>query len=265
MKLELGLKGKVAMVTGASSGFGKGCAKALAQEGAQVVICARNKELLEKAREELLEQTSSEIKAIPADLMKPGDIHALVSETVMAFGSVDILVTNSGAPPAGRFMELSDEDWYLALDLFLMSVIRLCREVIPHMEKQGWGRIINLTSTAVKQPLGAMVSSSVGRIGVLPLSKALADDYAAKGICVHTVCPGSIITEGHRAMFAKRAAAMGKTPEEVSRLWVEEIPMHRHGNTEELGSLVAFLASELSSYMTGEVIQIDGGRVRSYF
>ncbi len=263
--MDLGLAGKVAVITGASSGFGKACAKVLAKERARVVICARNEGRLERAKEELREQTAGEIMSIKSDLTKPDNIRALISNTVAAFGSVDILVTNSGAPPKGRFMELSDQDWYLALDLFLMSVIRLCREVIPFMEKQEWGRIINLTSTAVKQPLGPMVSSSVARIGVLAVSKALADAYASKGICVHTVCPGSIMTEGHRAMFEQRASEMGRTPEEVSQLWLGEIPMRRHGCTEELASVVAFLASEKSSYMTGGVIQIDGGRIRSYF
>ena len=188
----------------------------------------------------------------------------MIDQAVDAFGPIDILVNSTGALPKGRFIDLKDEEWALALDMVLMSVIRPCRRVLPEMEQRGWGRIINLTSTSVKQVLGDMAMSNVVRTGIVALTKLISNEYSRKGICTHSVCPGSFLTEGQRAMISDMAAKSQASFEAAEQQWIQDIPMGRHGEPVELANLVCFLVYEKASYMTGNVIQVDGGRVQCY-
>lgn len=263
--MDLGISGRVALVTASSQGLGKACAEALAREGAKVVINGRHKEALEEARKALTDETAGEILAVRGDLTKPSDIERLIDTTTSEFGRLDILVTNCGPPPKGRLMELTEEDWELGLTLVFKSVVRLCRLSLPHMEKAGWGRVISLTSTSVKQPLGQLYTSSVMRTPILALFKILSNQYSQKGITFNVVCPGPFLTEGEKKMFERLAKERGVTYKEASESFIKgDIPMQRIGEPEELANLVAFLASERSSYMTGTAIEVDGGRVQCF-
>ena len=261
--MELGLKGRVALLTAAGSGLGKACASALAAEGAHVVISDVRQEAIDKTTAEIASQTTAHVLGIRADITSNEDVKKLVDATVSRLGSLDILVVSTGFLPKGQLLDLPDEDWGRGLDMALLSAVRLSRAALPHMLKRQWGRILLLTSTSVKQPLGEMAMSSVGRIGVAALSKLIANQYSSQGICAHTVCPGPFLTEGQRDMIADMAAKTHVTFDEAEREWIRDIPVGRHGRPEELGALVAFLASERASYMTGNAIQIDGGRVQS--
>jgi 3-oxoacyl-[acyl-carrier protein] reductase len=263
--MDLGIAGRVALVTASSQGLGRACAKVLAQEGAKVVINGRRKEILEDTRETLIDETGGEIVAVQGDLTLLSDIERLIDMTTSEFGRLDILVTNCGPPPKGRLMDLSEEDWDLGLSLVFRSVVRLCRLALPHMEKAGWGRIISLTSTSVKQPLGQLYTSSIMRIPILALFKILSNEYSSKGITFNTVCPGPFLTEGEKRMFERLAEEQGVTHQEASESFIKgDIPMLRIGEPEELAQLVAFLGSERSSYMTGTAIEVDGGRVQCF-
>jgi len=263
--MDLGIAGRVALVTASSQGLGRACAKALAQEGAKVVINGRRADVLEKTRTQLAAETGSEILAFQADLMKAEEVKRLVESVLEKLGRIDILVTNCGPPPHGLFTELDDEKWDIANELVVKSVVRLCRQVIPVMEKQKWGRIVNVTSTSVKQPLGDMVLSSAGRMGVVGLSKILANQFARSGITVNTVCPGPYMTEAEARYFEEEGLKKGITADQAATEWLTDIPMGRIGDPKEFGDVVAFIASERASYLTGTLIQIDGGRVQSMF
>lgn len=264
-RLDLGLKGKVALVAASSQGLGRACARSLAGEGAVVAINGRRADVLEETRRRLAEETGSEIAAFPADLSKVEDVERLVNAVLEKLGRIDVLITNCGPPPHGVFMELGDEAWDIANELVLKSVVRLCRRIVPVMEQQKWGRIVHITSTSVKQPLGDMVLSSAARMGVVGLSKILANQFARSGITVNTVCPGPYMTEAEARYFAEEGRKKGISPEQAAAEWLTDIPMGRIGDPKEFGDVVAFLASERASYLTGALIQIDGGRVQSMF
>ena len=261
--MDLGIRGRVALVCGASSGLGKAVSRALAMEGARVAACARTSEKLEKAAEDLRKETKGDIFAIAADVSVPAQVKTLVAKTVEHFGKVDILVCNAGGPPPGSFLSQPEDAWQKAVELNLLSTINLCREAVPHMRKGGWGRIINITSFAAKQPHDGLILSNTARAGVLGFAKSLANEMASSGILVNTLCPGAFETERHTALTQKRAAAEGISFEEASAKRAKEIPLGRFGQPAEFGDLVAFLASERAAYITGTAIQIDGGVVKS--
>ena len=261
--MDLGLKDKVALVAAASRGLGKAVAREFAREGAHVAICARGEDVLRATAREIAVDTGGQIFPVVADVTKPEDIQRLVSAVEEHFGQIDILVNNAGGPPTGAFMDFDDEAWEAALRLNLISTIRLCRAVLPGMRARRWGRIVNMTSASVKQPIDGFVLSSAARSGVVGMAKTLANECAAEGITVNNVCPGWTLTDRVKSLAEERAAKEGKTVREVVDEYAADIPARRLAHPDELAALVVFLASERAAYITGATIQVDGGYVRS--
>ncbi len=262
--MDLGLKGKVALVLAASKGLGKACAEALANEGANVVIGARTQHELELAAREIREKSGRQVLAIPVDVTKPEEVKAIVDATVREFGRIDILVNNAGGPPFGRFESFDDAQWQAAFELNLLSTVRFTRLVLPHMRKTGSGRIINIVSLSVKSPVeGALLSTPV-RMGVIAMAKSLSNELGPDAITVNNVASGYILTDRVRQSGLKARLAQGMSEEEAMGDLARDIPLGRLGKPEELAALVAFLASEQAGYITGTTIQVDGGAVRSY-
>lgn len=235
----------------------------LAQEGARLAICARTQEKLAQAAEEIRRETGAEVLAIPADVSVPSEVKNLVEQTVGHYQQLDILVTNAGGPPFGSFLDHPAEVWQKALELNLLSTVNLCREAAPHMKEARWGRIINITSFAAKQPHAGLILSNMARAGVLGLAKSLANELGAYNILVNSVCPGNFETERNLDLSRRRAQQVGLSLEEFRKTRAREIPLERDGRPEEFAALVVFLASERASYITGAAIQIDGGLIRS--
>jgi 3-oxoacyl-[acyl-carrier protein] reductase len=260
--MDLGIQGKVALVAASSGGLGLATAKGLHSEGAKVVICSRSEENLEAARSQIMDQTGGDALAVQADLTQPKDISRMVSKVAETFGTVHILVNNAGGPPAGFFPDMTDEHWQKGVDLTLMSSVRLTRAVLPFMKEQGWGRIINITSVSVKQPINELLLSNSLRLSVIGWSKTLSSQVAADGILVNNVCPGWTRTERVNEIIAARAKAQNTQADEIDQAITADIPMGRMGKPEELANLIVFLASECASYITGTSIQVDGGAVR---
>ena len=260
--MDLGLKGRVAIVAAASKGMGKACAHGLAAEGARVTVCARSEADLLAAANEIREKTKAEVVAVPADVTRLPDIRRVVAKTVEAFGGVDILIANAGGPPLGSFDQMSDAEWQAAFELTLLSTVRLIREVLPHMRKKGWGRILSIQSSSVKQPIEGLVLSNGIRPGVVGLSKTLAAELGKDNILINTVCPGRILTDRLQSGLRARAKGAGKSLEEYLPAATAEIPLGRIGSPEEFAHVVVFLASERASYVTGATIQVDGGLIR---
>lgn len=257
--MDLGLKGKVAVVAAASKGLGKASAIALAKEGVNVAICSRNQaELLEAARE-IGSSTGVEVLAIPADVTKPADVEKLVEETVNRFGRIDILVNNAGGPPAGTFETLGDEDWAKAIELNLFSTIRLTRAVLPYLKKQGTGRIINITSYSVKQPINELILSNAARAGVTGLAKSLSNEFGKYNITVNNVLPGLHATDRLTHLHEVRAKNQKRPVEDIRADENKSIPLGRIGDPADFGSVVAFLASQQAGYITGQSLVVDGG------
>jgi len=261
--MELGLEGRAALVAAASKGIGRACAAGLAAEGARVAICARTRADLEAAAEEIRAKTGAEVLAFPADVTSAADVKALVEATVHAFGRLDVLVTNAGGPPPGPFDRMTDEAFQAAFELNLLSTVRLIREALPHMRARRWGRIVNIQSTSVKQPIDGLLLSNAIRPGVAGLAKTLAAELGRDGITINTVCPGRILTDRSRSFMEHRARQAGLPFEEFLKQDVAAIPLGRIGQPEEVAHVVAFLASERASYLTGVALQVDGGLVRS--
>jgi len=261
--MDLGLKGRVAIVTGSSQGIGKAIAYGLAAEGTKVAICARNQDRLRQTAEEIMASTGSEVLALRADLGIKKEIKSLVKETADKFRRVDILVNNTGGPPSASFLETEEATWSRTIDNLFFSVTNCCLEVIPYMKEQKWGRIINMTSFAAKQPAERLVLSNAVRAGILGLSKTLSNELAEDGILVNVVCPGWTLTRRVEELARSAAEKAGKTYEAIVSEWASGIPLKRFARPEEISNLVVFLASERSSYITGTVIQVDGGFIKS--
>ena len=257
--MDLQLTGKTALVLAASKGLGKACATTLAAEGANVVIGARNPETLDAAAEEINKLGKGRVAAVPIDVRQPKDAEKIIDAAIQQFGRLDILVNNAGGPPFGKFETLDETSWQSAFDQTLLSAVRFCRLAIPHLRKSGNGRIINITSLTVLTYLPNSVLSTSLRLGVVGMAKMLSDELAADKITVNNVAPGLILTDRVRDTLQPRP---GVTEEELMAERAQSIPMGRIGRPEELAALVAFLASPLSSYITGATIPVDGGATR---
>ena len=258
--MELGLEGKIALVTGGSDGIGKAAATTLAAEGAKVTICARRADVLEEAAADIRASTGGEVPAIPADVTNLDHLASLFDAIIAAHGRIDILVNNAGTSSAGLFEEVTDEVWQADLDLKLFGAIRCSRLAIPHMRAQGGGRIVNITTPGGKAPGPASVPTSVSRAAGIALTKELSKDYAKDKILVNTVCIG-LIKSGQNRKAWERARV--DRPDLTEQGYYEErgksVPVGRVGEASEAGDLIAFLVSDRAAYITGTSVNIDGG------
>jgi 3-oxoacyl-[acyl-carrier protein] reductase len=261
--MDLGLKDKVAIIGGASKGLGRACAEVLAQEGAKVAICSRTKPDLDKAAQEMRDASGAEVLVFAGDLDRYETIRELIGTTVDHFGRLDILVNNSGGPPLARAHNATEEQWAVAVQRSLLFFARMSREALPHLKRQGGGRIVNILASTVYQPIPNLALSGATRMGVVAFAKSLADEVGRDGILVNNVCPGSILTERMLSNVTARAKELGISVEEGLAQRAAETAVGRIGEPKELADLVAFLASGKSSYITGTTILVDGGLVRS--
>src|SRR6266550_4638999 len=261
--MDLGLKGKIALVAAASRGLGRAVAEELAAEGAALVLCSRNADTINQTASEIATATGADILALPCDVSKAEEVAALVQAGLERFGRIDILVTNGGGPPAGPFESFNSEAWEAATRLTLFSAIELARQVLPGMKERGWGRILNITSIAVKQPVDNLILSNSLRAGVTGFARTLANEVAAAGITVNNIMPGYTRTERVEELAVMMAEKQGISSAEFKAKWEQEIPMKRLGEPREFAALAAFLVSERASYITGTSIQVGGGWIRS--
>src|SRR5688572_21364516 len=261
--MDLGLKGKVALVGGSSRGLGRAVALELAQEGCAVVLCSRDAVAVEHAAEAIGERTGADTLAVGANLSEVSGVEHVISAAFARFDRVDVLVTNTGGPPAGPFEAHSPEIWQSAIQQNLESVLNLTRAVLPGMKEREWGRIVNITSIAVKQPVDGLILSNSVRAAVTGFARTLANEVAPHGITVNSVLPGYTRTERLVHLAEHNAKTRGSTVDEAYAQWEREIPMKRLGEPDELAALVAFLASQRAAYITGASIAVDGGWIRS--
>lgn len=260
--MDLNLQGKVALVIASSQGLGKAVAAQLVQEGASVMLTSRNEDKLKSVKEELAGLEKGKVAYYAADITKPEEIKGLVRATQVAFGKIDILINNAGGPPGGTFEQLNDEEWQKAFELNLLSYIRIIREVLPDLKKEG-GRIVNLASSSIKMPIPGLILSNTFRLGIVGLAKSLAEELAAYNILVNTVAPGRIATDRITYLDELKAKKTGLTREEIEEQSKKQIPLGRYGEPEEFAKVVTFLVSDASSYITGSSLLIDGGMVKS--
>lgn len=260
--MQLGLKGKRALVTGASSGLGFAVAAELACEGAEVIICSRDPGRLTEAAARLDAMGPGTVTKVCGDMRSSADRKAVVEQALARLGGVDILVSNSGGPPSGVFEDHPEERWGETVDEHLGAIVSLVHGVLPGMRARRWGRILAITSIAVKQPIAGLILSNTARAAVAGFARTLANEVAPDNVTVNNVMPGYTLTARVEQLSAKIAAAEGRTAEDVTAGWASEIPMARLGMPEEFAGLVAFLASERASYITGTSIPVDGGWIR---
>jgi len=257
--MDYKLEDKVAVVLAASKGLGKAAAGSLSEEGCRIAICSRDKEAVQQAAASIREKTGREVIAFAADVESAADIRNFFQAVHAKWGRVDILVNNAGGPPVKTFDETTDEEWEKYFNITFMSIVRSIREVIPAMKKAGWGRIINITSVSVKEPLPGLIYSNALRLAVVGLAKTLSRELGPYGITVHNVAPGFHRTDGLERIVRKRMEA-GEKREAIFKNWQENVPLRKIGEPEDLAALITFLASDQSRYMSGTTIQVDGGR-----
>lgn len=261
--MDLGLKNKIALVAAGSRGLGRAVAEELADEGASLVLCARDSATLDETAAAIATSSNAHVLAVPADVTVTDDIKRVVATGIERFGRIDILVTNAGGPPAGRFDQLTHEQWEEAIRLTLFSAIELTRQVLPGMKERRWGRILNITSIAVKQPVDNLLLSNSLRAGLTGFARTLANEVAADGVTVNNIMPGYTRTERLDELAQMMAEKQGISADEFRGKWEKEIPMGRLGEPREFAALAAFLVSERASYITGTSIQVDGGWIKS--
>jgi 3-oxoacyl-[acyl-carrier protein] reductase len=260
--MDLGLKNQVALVTAASKGLGKAAALAFAREGAKVVICARSDQL-EQTAAEIRQETGAEVLSVRADVTRQQDIDKLVKATLDAFGQIDILIINAGGPPPGGFLNFTPADWEKACQLTLMSAVRLCYAVVPHMLERGSGSIVTTQSYSVKQPIDNLILSNSLRMAVIGLMKSLANELGPKGIRVNSINPAWTWTERVDQLMHDRAARSGATAEQEASKITVAVPLGRMGTVEEFGQAIAWLASPAASFVHGHALMFDGGATKA--
>jgi 3-oxoacyl-[acyl-carrier protein] reductase len=260
--MDLGLEGRVAIVAAASRGLGRAVAERLAREGAQVSICARRADELERAVRTIREATGRDVCARVTDITDPGAVEAFVRETADRFGRLDVCVTNCGGPPSKSFLDIGIDEWRSAVDSILMSAVYFAREALPRMKAMRWGRLLMITSATVKQPIDGLVLSNSARAAVTGLARTLANEFGPHGITVNMVCPGYTLTDRLTELADARAAG-GESREQVLERWRNEVPVRRIGTPEEFAAAVAFLCSTSASYINGAALAVDGGWTRS--
>jgi len=261
--MDLGLKNKVALVAAASRGLGKALAEELAAEGASLVLCARDSHTLDETAAAIAKSSNVPVLAVPADVTVTADIKRVVDTGIERFGRIDILVTNAGGPPAGRFDQVTHEQWEAAIRLTLFSAIELTRQVLPGMKERHWGRILNITSMAAKQPVENLLLSNSLRAGLTGFARTLANEVAAEGITVNNIMPGYTRTERLDELAQMMAEKQGISADEFRGKWEKEIPMGRLAEPREFAAVATFLVSERASYITGTSVQVDGGWIKS--
>lgn len=257
--MDLGLKGRVALVAASSQGIGLATAEAFAAESCRIAMCARNKEALKAAAERIRKQYGAEVLTEAFDVTDPAAVSRFVAEIVSTFGGIDICVTNAGGPPAKGFLAASLEDWQKAIEANFLSTVYFAREVIPHMQRKRWGRIITITSITTKQPVTDLVLSNAVRAAVVGLVKSLANEFGKDGILVNNVGPGFTATDRLKELAKARSASTGKPEQEFLDGWAAEAPLKRLGEPRELAETIVWLASERASYITGQTVLVDGG------
>ncbi|HSE23042.1 MAG TPA: SDR family oxidoreductase [Pyrinomonadaceae bacterium] len=257
--MELGLKNRVALVAAASQGIGYACALDLAREGARVFLCSRNAERASQAARKIHEETGATVAGIAADITNDAAAEAFVALAKEQAGTIDVLVTNGGGPPAGVFDDVDVRILREAFELTVVSAIRMAKLVLPTMKQQKHGRIINITSMAVKQPIDGLLLSNTMRAGLTGWSKTLSNEVAQDNITVNNVAPGYTLTEQQHEHAITRARKLGKSKEEMLAVWAAQAPINRLANPEEIAAAVTFLASDRASYITGITLQVDGG------
>ncbi len=264
--MDLGINGRVAMVAAASKGIGLAVATALAKEGCRVSICSRNMASLEAARAKIVgEAPGARVHVFACDVTSEEGLEAWHRSAVAELAPVEILVTNTGGPPAATFLNLTEEQWRRGIDSTLMNVVRLCRLVLPWMRERRWGRIIHLTSLAAKQPIALLTISSTLRAGLSALTKTMSNEFARDGVLVNALLPGHVLTDRQIELNEIRSKQEGVSIEDYALRVQGTIPIGRYGQPREIGEVVAFLASERASYITGATIQVDGGLIQGTF
>ena len=257
--MDLGLKNRVALVAASSQGLGLASVEAFAAEGCRVAMCSRNRQRLEAAAEKIRKQHGVDVFAEAVDVTDAAAVARFVSAVAAGFGGVDICVTNAGGPPAKGFLEASLADWQRAIAANFLSTVYFAREVIPHMQRKRWGRIVTITSITTKQPVADLVLSNAVRAAVVGLVKTLANEFGKDGILVNNVGPGFTATERLKELGRARSAASGKSEREILDAWAADAPLKRLGQPHELAETIVWLASERASYVTGQTVLVDGG------
>jgi 3-oxoacyl-[acyl-carrier protein] reductase len=260
--MDLGLKGRVAIVAAASKGLGRAVADEFAKEGCELAICARTAADLERAAQGMEKACGRSVFWRAMDVAKEDAVRGFVADVEKKFGRVDICVTNAGGPPAKKFLDVTIEEWRAAVNLTLMSAVYFAREVLPRMQRNRWGRFLTITSVSVKQPIDGLLLSNALRAGVTGMAKTLANEFGASGITVNNVCPGHTRTARLDELAQRQAQMAGKRPEEIFQQWSSEVPIGRIARPDEFAALVVFLASERASFINGATIPVDGGWVK---
>lgn len=261
--MELGLKGRAALLCGASSGLGYAVAEALAREGCKVAINARTPSALREAAERLKKETGAEVLPLPADVSVPSDAEGIVRDATKGFGKLDIVLANAGGPPPGPFLAHDHATWVRAIETNLLSTVSLFRAALPGMLERKWGRLLVITSLSALEPIPGLILSSASRAGVLGLVKGLSDETAPQGVTVNALCPGMFDTARVEKLNTARAKSAGTSAADEKARGIKGIPVGRYGDPAEFGALAAFLASERAAFMTGQAIRIDGGQGRA--